>query len=137
MSPSNVPPVPAPAIPAPATPAPALPGAVPAVPSTAPAVPSASAAPTLENSGLLTIWVPSGAKVTINGIPTKSMGSRRQFVSYSLQPGFSYKYDVHAEIVRDGKIVEENKIVTLTAGEHGGLAFGFNTKADESVASAN
>ena len=31
--------------------------------------------------------------------------------------GLSYKYDVHAEIVRDGKLVEENKTVTLTAGE--------------------
>ena len=102
-----------------------------------PALPKTSGIPTLENSGLLTIWVPSEAKVTINGLTTKSTGSRRQFVSYGLQPGFSYKYDVHAEIVRDGKIVEENKIVTLTAGERGALAFGFNVKTDEAMASTN
>jgi uncharacterized protein (TIGR03000 family) len=123
-----------PAAPAtPATPAPAIP----AIPGEKPAAPGATSAPTLENSGLLTIWVPNEAKVTINGMATRSTGSRRQFVSYGLKPGFSYKYEVHAEIVRDGKIVEENKIVMLTAGERGALAFGFNIGTEEAVAAAN
>ena len=69
--------------------------------------------------------MPAEAKVTINGLATQSTGSRRQYVSYGLQAGLGYKYDVHAEIVRDGKIVEENKTITLTAGERR-LAFGFN-----------
>jgi uncharacterized protein (TIGR03000 family) len=47
---------------------------------------------------LLTVWVPYDAKVTINGMPTKSTGSRRQFVSYGLKPGYTYTYDVTASI---------------------------------------
>ena len=105
---------------------PATPGIRPFRPPATPRGPGATSIPTAENSGLLTIWVPAEAKVTINGLATQSTGSRRQYVSYGLQPGLGYKYDVHAEIVRDGKIVEENKTVTLTAGERGTLAFGFN-----------
>ena len=43
--------------------------------------------PTIENSALLTISVPYEAKMTINGLPTRSTGSRRQYVSFGLQPG--------------------------------------------------
>ena len=43
-----------------------------------------------EDGCLLTIWVPHDATVTINGNATKSTGSRRQFVSYGLRPGYSY-----------------------------------------------
>jgi uncharacterized protein (TIGR03000 family) len=84
----------------------------------------------------LTIWVPYEAKITINGLPTTSTGSRRQYVSFGLQRGYNYKYLVHAELVRDGKIVEENQTVTLTAGDQGAVAFGFNAKT-ETVAAAN
>jgi uncharacterized protein (TIGR03000 family) len=91
--------------------------------------------PTADNSALLTVWVPYEAKLTINGLPTQSTGSRRQYASFGLQPGMSYKYDVHVEIVRDDKIVEEDKTITLTAGQQGALAFGFNVKPGEGVAS--
>ena len=110
----------------------------PSTPSPAPVAPATTSIPTAENSGMLTIWVPSEAKVSINGMLTPSTGSRREYVSFGLQPGMSYKYDVHAEIVRDGKIVEENKSVTLVAGERGALAFGFNVaKTAEGLATAN
>ena len=89
---------------------------------------------TPENSGILTVWVPYDAKVTINGMATKSTGSRRQFVSYDLKEGFSYKYEVKAEVVRDGKIVEDNKSVILTAGSNTAVAFGFNIIPTEGLA---
>jgi hypothetical protein len=54
-------------------------------------------------------------------------------VSFGLKPGFSYKYEVRAEIVRDGQLVEEARTVSLTAGERSAVAFGFNKPA-ESVA---
>jgi uncharacterized protein (TIGR03000 family) len=95
-----------------------------------------TSAPLPENSGLLTISVPYEAKVTINGIPTRSTGSKRQFVSHGLQPGFSYKYEVRASIVRDGQIVEDSRIVYLSAGERGNVAFGFNVKSGEGLASS-
>ena len=112
-------------------------------PATKPATSTPSAVPppttslnTLDNSGLMTIWVPAEAKVTINGLATRSTGSRRQYVSFGLKPGFSYKYVVHAEIVRDGKLVDEDKTVTMTAGQQTGVAFGFNANP-EAVAANN
>ncbi len=67
-------------------------------------------------SALLTVLVPNEAKVTINGLLTKSTGSERRFASYGLRPGYTYKYKVKAEVVRDGKIVPEEQTVSLTAG---------------------
>jgi uncharacterized protein (TIGR03000 family) len=111
-------------------PAPAVPG-----PATEPATMSS---PTPETSGVVMVWVPYDAKVTINGLATRSVGSRRQFVSYGLKPGFSYKYEIHAEAISDGKIVEDNRTVTLTAGETVSVAFGvIGGNPAASVASAN
>ncbi len=90
--------------------------------------------PTRSDSGLLTVYVPFDAKVLINGMETKATGSRRQYVSYGLAPGYRYKYEVRAQIVRDGKLVEEVKTVYLTAGAKEGLAFGFNPQAAEGLA---
>jgi len=86
----------------------------------------ASIEPTAGDSAILTAWVPYEAKVTINGMLTKSTGSKRHFVSYGLRPGYTYKYVVKAEIVREGKIVTEEQTVALTAGDRNGVAFGFN-----------
>lgn len=116
--------------PAPA-PAPEPPASPTTPPAEAPAKPSAGQTSLPDNSGLLTIWVPSDAKVTVNGNPTRSTGSKRQFVSYGLKPGFSYKYEVRAEILRDGKVVSDVQTVVLTAGQRTGLAFGFNKPAAE------
>ena len=96
-----------------------------------------SSVPTQENSGLLTIWVPYGAKVTVNGLQTRSTGSRRQFVSYGLKSGFSYKYEVRADLVRDGQLQTETRTVILTAGERASVAFGFNPKPKEENAVAS
>jgi uncharacterized protein (TIGR03000 family) len=100
-----------------------------------PGEPKTSAVPTPENSGVITVWVPFDAKVTVNGLTTKSTGSRRQFVSYGLKPGYSYKYEVHAEVVRNGQIVEENRSVVLTMGQDTAVVFGFNTQSVENLAS--
>ena len=104
---------------------PAVPPAVPA-----PAEPSAKATSSAE-SGFLTIWVPFDAKVTVNGLETKSSGSRRQFVSFGLKPGFSYKYVVKAQVVREGQMEEDTRTVMLTAGEISAVAFGFNVPAQQ------
>jgi uncharacterized protein (TIGR03000 family) len=116
------------------TPTPPAPEPGPAAPPSIPGAPSTSVTP--ENSGILTVWVPYDAKVTINGMATKSTGSRRQFVSYDLKDGLSYKYEVKAEVVRDGKIVEDTKTVVLNAGSSNSVAFGFNIAPAEEVAAA-
>jgi len=122
-----------PAQPTTTEPAPALPGV------TAPATePATMSSPNPETSGVVTVWLPYDAKVTVNGLATRSVGSHRQFVSYGLKPGFSYKYEIHAEAVSNGKIVEDNRTVTLTAGETVSVAFGvIGGNPAASVASAN
>ena len=84
-----------------------------------------------ENSAVLTVWVPYDAKVTVNGRLTKSVGSRRQFVSFGLQSGLSYKYVVKAEVVREGQTVEDTRTINLTAGQIDSVAFGFNLTPPE------
>ncbi len=100
-----------------------------------PARPGNTAVPKPANSGLISIWVPYDAKVIVNGHVTESVGTRRQFVSYGLQPGYSYQYEVKAQIIRDGKILEDVRTVTLTAGDDTAVAFGFQTLPPQAVAS--
>ncbi len=120
--------------PEPAAPAPVVPSLEP-TPDLSPApAPGDTRVPTRANSGLLTVWVPYDAKVTVNGLPTKSQGSRRQFVSHGLKPGFSYKYVVRAEVVRNGRVIADAKTVVLTAGDRTALAFGFNALPSGSLA---
>ncbi len=92
---------------------------------------------TPQNSGQLTIWVPAKAKVFINGYETKTDGTRRRYVSNGLTQGLTYKYEVRAEIPRDGKRLVETKTVYLTAGDNEGLAFGFYQEPAANIASAN
>jgi len=121
--PSAASPTPAPPVPAPPrelnTPTPALPPAPGAEP--APAKPSAAILGA--DAGLLTVIVPQGAKVFVNGYETKSAGEQRQYVSYGLKPGFSYTYEVRVLAIRDGKPMEETRSVTLTAGQRTSVAF--------------
>jgi len=122
----------------PAGPMPNEPGPGPVPPPTTPP-PVKTSEMSFENSGVLTVWVPYDAKVTINGLVTKSTGSRRQFVSYGLKPGLSYKYVVKAELVRDGQTVEDSpptRTVNLTAGQITAVAFGFNLTPPEQVAAS-
>jgi uncharacterized protein (TIGR03000 family) len=67
-------------------------------------------------------------------LPTRSAGSKRQYVSFGLQPGFTYKYVVVASIVRDGQLVEDTRTVSLMAGQREAVAFGFNASAAEGIA---
>jgi len=115
-------------------PMPAEPNA-PAAPAPAEPAPPKATSNTPETSGVLTVWVPHDAKVTVNGLETRSSGSRRQFVSYGLKAGFSYKYVVVAQVVRNGQVQEETRTVTLTAGDITAVAFGFNASSQQ-VASA-
>jgi uncharacterized protein (TIGR03000 family) len=75
--------------------------------------------------GLLAVSVPEDAKVFVNGLPTSSKGAERQYVSRDLQGGYNYTYEVKAEIVRDGKTIEQVKQVNLRAGQTAELAFNF------------
>lgn len=95
-----------------------------------PAVPGVAPAPGAETSirradGMLAVNVPDDAKIFVNGTATTSTGASRQYVSRDLQAGFNYTYEVKAEVVRDGKTVEQVKSISLRAGQTAELAFDF------------
>ena len=86
---------------------------------------------------MLTIWVPEDARVFVNGYETKSVGAQRRYISHGLKDGLTYKYEVRAQVVRDGKVLEEVRNVLLTSGAREGIAFNFNTVgADKNLAMA-
>ena len=64
------------------------------------------------DGGSLAVSVPSDAKVIINGLETRSTGSRRQFYSSGLKPGLKYTYVVRGEVVRNGQVQEDTRTVT-------------------------
>jgi uncharacterized protein (TIGR03000 family) len=108
---------------------------------TAPMAPMAPAAPApgvtappgeaslRTTDGLLAVNVPEDARIYVNGMSTTSTGGDRQYVSRDLQKGFNYTYEVRAEVVRDGKTVEQVKKIDLRAGETARLAFDFPAQA--------
>ncbi|MCI0357769.1 MAG: TIGR03000 domain-containing protein, partial [Planctomycetaceae bacterium] len=99
-------------------------------PSVVPMTPAPAPAPGAETSirradGMLAVSVPSDAKIYVNGQSTTSTGAERQYVSRDLQTGFNYTYEVKAEVVRDGKTIEQKKSINLRAGQTAELAFDF------------
>lgn len=77
----------------------------------------------LTGDATLTVSVPEDARIFVNGASTTSTGSDRSYVSRGLQRGLNYTYEVRAEIEREGKTVEETKIVSLRAGQTSRLSF--------------
>ena len=96
--------------------------------------PSTRDTPVQAGTGLLTIWVPSDAKVFVNGYETRTTGNQRRYVSHGLKEGNTYKYEIRAQVVRDGKVLEETRNVYLTSGAREGIAFNFNVKAEKDLA---
>jgi len=87
---------------------------------------------------MLAVSVPDDAKIFVNGQPTTSIGADRQYVSRDLQSGFNYTYEVKAEVVRNGKTIEQAKTINLRAGQTAELAFDFPaTDAVETALTVN
>jgi uncharacterized protein (TIGR03000 family) len=81
-----------------------------------PAGPSASPA-------LLTIRVPVEAEVRIDGQPTTSTGTVREYRSPPLKPGFTYSYDVQARWQENGRTVTQTHRMTVSTGSHASTTF--------------
>lgn len=111
--------------------APAAP--TPSIPQVDPPVPSAGGA-TAQQSNLLTVRVPDGAKVIINGHETSSTGTNRQFVAKGLTAGKTYQYEVRAQIEGEGDDTSETKVIKLAAGGTAELVFEFDAPPVATVA---
>jgi len=67
-------------------------------------------------TALITVSVPAGAKLLIDGAVTASTEGTRVFESPVLVPGKSYVYTLEAEFVRDGKTVVVKREIKVAAG---------------------
>jgi uncharacterized protein (TIGR03000 family) len=81
------------------------------------------------------LTVPHDAQVLINGRPTKSHGTQRNYVARGVQPGYTYDFHVRVEVVRDGRPVSSEQTLRLSAGEHRELTFSLSGRSLNSLAS--
>jgi uncharacterized protein (TIGR03000 family) len=61
--------------------------------------------------------LPAEAKLRIDNEATTSTGGSRLFQTPALNPGKEYHYTLTAEVVRDGKPIKAEKVVTVKAGQ--------------------
>lgn len=77
---------------------------------------SAYQIPQTDSKAVLNLVLPQQAKVYINGKLTRTPGAYRSFVSKRLTENRDYKYQVKAVLVKGGKSIERNKLVTMRPG---------------------
>ena len=86
------------------------------------------------DSAFLAVNVPNNARVTVNGLSTRSMGESRRYVSRNLTPGFNYTYEVTASADINGRTVSQTKTVQLQAGDE--IAVNFDLQSPSAVETA-
>lgn len=81
--------------------------------------------PTPPTKAIVTVDVPQNAKVWFGGVETKQTGTRRSFISPTLEGGMGqyYKYEIKAAWQEDGKPVERSQTVYVKAGERSNVLF--------------
>jgi uncharacterized protein (TIGR03000 family) len=95
--------------------------------------PPAADASDTTGTAMLNVRVPSEARVFVNGRPTTSTGASRQYISRGLEQGYNYTYEVRAEAVIDGQIVEDTRVVRLQAGDAVQVAFDLKPRAETTL----
>jgi uncharacterized protein (TIGR03000 family) len=65
----------------------------------------------------IVVELPPDAKLLIDNEATTSKGGSRLFQSPILNPGKEYQYTLKAEVVRDGKPIKAEQVVTVRAGQ--------------------
>src|SRR5690606_1041564 len=75
----------------------------------------------------LTLQVPAAAKVILAGAETKQTGTEREFVTTKLGKGQEWaNYHIRVEMNENGKVVSEERTITLRGGESQKFAFEFD-----------
>jgi uncharacterized protein (TIGR03000 family) len=77
----------------------------------------------------IVVSLPADARLFVDGAPTTSTSERRALISPVLEFGSTYVYTVRAEVVRDGRTVEQTQQVTVRSGEATPVRFDFSTEA--------
>jgi uncharacterized protein (TIGR03000 family) len=65
----------------------------------------------------IVVELPADATLTVDGAATKSTSNVRVLVSPNLTPGRDFQYTLTAQVVRDGKPVQVERVITVRAGE--------------------
>jgi uncharacterized protein (TIGR03000 family) len=94
----------------------------------------ASAFPSNSGNAKFVLSLPEGAIVYVNGKRTRNDGERREYVSPGLQRGLTYTYSVRAEVLRNGVVLSETHKIVLRAGQHGSIAFSFDSETRTQLA---
>lgn len=67
-------------------------------------------------SAAITIFLPPGAKLSVDGRPVKATGVKT-FATPALERGYDYYYEVTIEVEHDGKPAVEKRRLAIRAGE--------------------
>ncbi|OUT70135.1 MAG: hypothetical protein CBB70_02555 [Planctomycetaceae bacterium TMED10] len=89
---------------------------------------SGKAKPSPSDAVYLTVNVPEGASVLVNGKPTTTTGIRRTYISRGVAAGMRYKYDIQAKVDHDGESRIENRVVYARAGDRPEVQFSFDAQ---------
>jgi uncharacterized protein (TIGR03000 family) len=95
--------------------------AAPAVPAT-PKTDEKPKDPPKEDKGTVSVTLPSDAKLLFNGVAASGTGLVRTFRTPALEPGRAYKYELTAEVVRNGHVERATGTVIVRAGETANVA---------------
>jgi uncharacterized protein (TIGR03000 family) len=75
----------------------------------------------------LTLQVPATAKVILAGAETKQTGAEREYVTTKLAKGQEWtNYQIRVEMEQKGKVVSQEKTITLKGGESQKFDFAFD-----------
>ena len=86
------------------------------------------------NTGVIRMLVPEDSVVYVNGYRTKQKGEIRSFAARELEEGQTYSFEIRVVAMRDGRLYEDVKTTTLTAGESSSLAFNLKLVGSETLA---
>jgi uncharacterized protein (TIGR03000 family) len=75
----------------------------------------------------LVVTLPADARLTIQGVETRSTASERTFISPALQPGQEYQYVLEATLTRHGKTEKKVEKVSVWAGRESKINIQFPT----------
>ena len=78
------------------------------------------------DAALMVLTVPSDAAVFVNGSATTATGALRHYVSRGLEAGKQYEFQVRIVVDRNGSLVEDTKLVSLSAGDRAAISFNSN-----------
>jgi len=65
----------------------------------------------------LVLEVPAGARVFVDGQPVPGTGPRRKFHTPDLPRGRTFYYQFRAEVVVNGKVEAEERVIAVCAGD--------------------